>query len=118
MPLRYGLPEAGGVEQFDDEEVAGCGLDALANLAEQMGLARSRRPTHDDAKRRGGGVTGGVAEGIHHIVNGVFVETGDVRRRLRSPQVIDGRGPCQPQRCERLALRFGYHGSMARRCLA
>jgi len=36
----------------------------------------------------------------------------------RSPQVIDGRGPCQPQRCERLALRFGYHGSMARRCLA
>ena len=33
------LPEAGGVEQFDDEEVAAGGLDAFADLPEKVGFA-------------------------------------------------------------------------------
>ena len=40
----YRLPEVGGVEQFDEEEVAAGGLDALADLPEQVSLARPARP--------------------------------------------------------------------------
>ena len=48
----YRLPEGRGVKQFDEEEVAAGGLDALADLPEEMSLARPRPALHDDAERR------------------------------------------------------------------
>jgi len=113
------LPEAGGVEQFDEEEVAAGGLEAFTDLPEQVCLARTRLLSlHDDAQRGRHGVTGGVAEGVHHVVDGILVESLDVRRRLRSPQVVRGGGPRQPKRCERFPVRFLHQGSIAIRCLS
>jgi hypothetical protein len=60
-------------------------LDAFTDLPEQVGFARTRLSLDDDAERRRRGVTGGVADCIHDVVDGVFVQTPDVCRRLRSP---------------------------------
>ena len=100
----HGLPEARGVEQFDDEEVAAGGLDAFADLSEEVGLAGPGGPANDDAERRRDGVAGGVAEGLHDVVGGVLVETLDVSLRLRPPEIVGGRSPEEAQRRERFPL--------------
>jgi hypothetical protein len=112
-----GLPEVGGVEQFDDEEVAAGRLDAFADLPKQVCLARTRLSAHDDAQRRRDRVTDGITECVHDVVGGMFVQPSDVRRGLRSPQVVRCRGPRQSKGREHVPLRFVHHGSIAIRCL-
>ena len=50
-----------------------------------MRLARARLTAHDDAQGCRDRVADGVAEGVHDVVDGVFVEAGNVRRRLGLP---------------------------------
>ena len=111
------FPEAGGVQQFDDEEESAAGLHALADLAEQVGLARAGLPADRDAQRGGVWVTQGVAERVHDVLDGAFVEPVHVGG-LRAPQIVAGGRPGEAKRGERVAMCILHQLSMLIRCLA
>lgn len=99
-----GLPEAGRIEKFDQEEESAAGLHLLAYLAEQVGLAGSGRAADHDAQRAGVGFPFGIAEGGHHVGHRPVVEAAHVQRALRVPQVVGGRRPGEAERAERFAV--------------
>ena len=97
------FPEAGGIEQFDDEEESAAGLHALADLAEQVGLARAGLPADRDAQRGGVGVAQRVAERVHDVLDGALVEAIHVGG-LWAPQIVTGGRPGEAKRGERVAM--------------
>ena len=103
--VAHRLPETGRVEQLDDEEEPAVGLHAFANLAEQVGLARTGGAADHHAERRGRFLAQRVGEGVHDVVDGVLVQPADVGGRLGLPQVVDGGRPRQAQRGEGVALQ-------------
>src|SRR6185436_13892903 len=113
-----GLPETGGIQQFDHEEEPVGLLHPFAYLSEQVGLARARRAAHHHSERRGLLFPAGVAEGLHHLIERAVVEAGHVQRALRIPQVVCGGRPRQPQRAQGLTLSGIHQFSIAIRCLA
>ena len=113
-----GLPEAGGVEELQQEEESTAGLHPLTHLAQQVGLARAGLATDHHAQRARLRRPVGVGEGVHDLLERPVVHTGHVEGAVGIPQVVGRRREGQTQRLEGCALLGIHHASIAIRCLS